>query len=149
MINTAWEILYANFKTFLDETVQDNVVVPLVQNPAGVNYKNVPESIINGSYTINFGGINTYNMTASKIIDFDIDVVLDLTYTLNVNDAANSYNKIIQDVETIIAMRIDTTYYESELISVQLKQCLPPIPLGTDGTQLFRITFTVTGRVNL
>ena len=139
-----WQIIYNNFKKLLDEL---ELLTPLRQNSAVLDLNLTPTSIFNGSYTVNFGGINNYDMATPKVVDFGVDVLLQLSYALNVNNIIESHNQMMQDIEAIITERIDAETFVDELLEVRMKSCPIPRVDTTGAFYIWEITFTVIGRI--
>lgn len=139
-----WQNLYDNFKKTLDETT--GLTSPLVQS--NVNLNSIPSPSVNGAYFIYLKSIPSYELSANKVLDLDISVGIQIGYNININDYLNSYNNMVNDVELIIATRLDAEGFQSNIL-INLDSVDTPQAIGSEAYMIWELSFTVKGRRNL
>jgi hypothetical protein len=144
-----WQKISDNFVDLIEDTVNPELVTKLKRNEKELNLSLQSTSLFNGSYSIRYGGINSFEFTVAQIIDYDVDVILQVSYEKNINDVLNSYDAMLADVEQIISYRLNYDYFLSDILLCNLKSAPAPIEAETSAFVVWELVFNVTGRVTL
>ncbi|TAK57876.1 MAG: hypothetical protein EPO24_09415 [Bacteroidetes bacterium] len=142
-----WKTVYTNFKTLLGTTLTTLTYNTLKENEQ-VELDRLPaSSVFNGGYSIQLGSIRNVSLKVNSILDYELEVLVQMCFELNKNAGRTSYNNAINDVETMIKKRLTTSTYEGTLLTVNLQGGRRPQYVHSNTFVIFEVPFIVTGRI--
>lgn len=141
--------IHPNFKTLLDTTLTGSLYNTLRDSGQSDLVNTLSSSLYNGAYSLQVGGIRGVNIKVNGVLDYEYEVLLQVGYEVSNDDARVKYNKAINDIETIIKYRLNTTTYEGTLLTVSLGSVRKPQSAKTNTFLIIEVPFIVTGRIFL
>lgn len=152
-----WQTLLDDFVELMEVDIEPTRYNPFHHTTSGLDITLLPETIWNGAYSIEFGGIPQINAEINNLMQFTTDVRLRVGFVINseavadpnsgsttpVNDKTD-YSHAVEDIFLIIKKRLDPTTYAGVLDYVSFVSASPLTFLnGTENYAYCDITFRV------
>ncbi|TAK56693.1 MAG: hypothetical protein EPO24_10885 [Bacteroidetes bacterium] len=144
-----WKTIHSNFKTLLDTTLSGMTYNALKESEQVELSRTQAASTFNGAYSIQLGSVRNASLKVNSILDYELEVLVQLAFELNKNAGRTSYNNAINDVETVIKHRLAPSSYEGTLLTVSLQGGRRPQYIHSNTFVVFEVPFVVTGRIQL
>lgn len=148
--NKIWNSVYSNFKTLLETTLASDVNNALKESENQLDIKQSPTSIYSGNYLLQFKGLSDFSYEINNTLKYTLSLNLQIGYEINLNDAAKaSYNKAVNDIETIFIKRLDSATFPSTILDIK-GESVSELIGETEGVAFLFCTmdFTIKGRFN-
>jgi hypothetical protein len=121
-----WNDIVSNYETFMESGISGSTHNEFREIHDLLDLKIAPTSLFNGSYVVQYNGIGAANIDVNAVeSEFQYNVRLQIGFELNAHDNRTSYTQAVEDIETIVRMRLSTDSYDSVLGRVELQQASP------------------------
>jgi hypothetical protein len=152
-----WQTMLDDFVELIEVDLLNGLHNDIHHTPSGLSVEQLPDTIMNGAFSVEFNGITQVNRDVNAWIWFSSDVKMRVAFVLNqeaksdpnaaTNDPVNNkedYSNAVEDIYAIIKKRMDPTTYEGVLDSVDFVSCSNLVfILGTENYCYCDITFRV------
>jgi hypothetical protein len=128
---SVWDTISDDFTTLLTVDCEPDLYNAMLQTPSGLDITKLPDTRINGAWSLAFSGVSAAKRDINGYIWLTIDVTLKVGFVINseaksdplaatttpVNDKEDYYNAV-KDILLIIKKRLDVATYVNVLDSV-------------------------------
>ena len=151
-----WNYVYTNFGTLLSTTLSGETNNTLTASPSIISLSETPTSIFNGAWSLLLSDLSTVEDEGEGYYDYQIKTELQVGFEINTNDSSQtSYNNAVNDIETIITERLQTSSYNStntnniSIDSISQTSATFDKINNSESFWIARINFTINGFITL